>query len=465
MSISSSLYTGMSSLFCLSDKLGTIGDNIANVNATGFRAGQISFEDTLIEATNTGGVRLSPEGIKSDFSTQGSAQPSDIATNMAITGEGFFILSDPQVTGATYYTRAGEFSFDSDGYLANTRGKIVQGYQIDALGTEQTALTDIQLTLSTPAATLWDPTPVPRLVADPIASTKLTLNINADARSLEHSAGGLFGEWDATQAEPMDATAYELRSLQDIYDSAGAQHSIAIFFDKTAVDKTWEYLITSPPDVPGPPATDGILGRGAITFNSNGYIEDMTLETGSGWAAVAPNANGYLAFQTPFVGAASIELDLGVSNTAGSWLYAGQTSTQFGYGSYTKFSDTDGYAEGDLVRFAVSTDGVINASFDNGVNRDLYRVGLANSNDPASHFKRIGYSLYQADLESAALIISDRPGLAGLGKIMGSSLETSNVDIAEQFGDLIFTQRAFQANSKSMVAADEMLKTLIGLKR
>lgn len=459
MSISSSLYTGMSSLFCYSDKLGTIGDNIANVNTTGFRAGQVSFEDILVEATNTGSVRLSPGGVKSDFAAEGSVQPSHIATNMAITGEGFFILSDPQVTGATYYTRAGEFSFDSEGYLANPQGKVVQGYQIDAQGTEQTALSDIQLTLTTPAATLWDPDPAPRLVADPMASTRLTLNINADARSQEHSAGGLSGQWDATQAEPMDATAYELRSLQDIFDSAGARHSIEIFFDKTAVDNTWEYLITSLPDAPVN-ATDGILGEGTITFNGNGYIEDMTL---TGMAA--PNANGYLAFQTPFAGAASVELDLGVSNTAGSWQYASQTSTQFGYGSYTMFSDTDGYAAGDLKGFSVSTDGVVNASFDNGINLDLYRVGLANSNDPGSHFKRIGYSLYQADTESAALITSDRPGIAGLGRILGSSLETSNVDIAGQFGELIFTQRAFQANSKSMVAADEMLKTLIGLKR
>lgn len=450
----------MSSLFCLSDKLGTIGDNIANVNATGFRAGQISFEDTLIEATNTGGVRLSPGGVKSDFAVEGSTQSSHIATNMAITGEGFFILSDPQVAGATYYTRAGEFSFDSEGYLANPQGKVAQGYQIDALGNEQATLSDIQLTLTTPAATLWDPDPVPRLVADPMASTKLTLNINVDARSIDHSVGGLSVPWDATQAEPMAATAYELRVLQDIYDSAGARHSIAIFFDKTAGANTWEYLITAPPDVPAAAKADGILGEGTVTFNSGGNIEDMTL---TGMAA--PNANGYFTFGTSFAGATSIELDLGASYTAGSWQYAGLTSTQFDYGSYTKFTDTDGYAAGDLKGFSVSTDGVINAGFDNGVNLNLYRVGLANSNDPASHFKRVGYSLYQADPESVALITSDKPGLAGLGKIMGSSLETSNVDIAEQFGDLIFTQRAFQANSKSMVAADEMLKTLIALKR
>ena len=170
MSISSSLYTGMSSLFCYSDKLGTIGDNIANVNTTGFRAGQVSFEDILVEATNTGSVRLSPAGIKSDFSEEGAIQSSRIATNMAITGEGLFILSDPDATGATYYTRAGEFSFNSDGNLVNPRGYTVQGYQFDATGTEGTLLGDIQLNLTTPAATLWNPTPVPRLVSAPSAS-------------------------------------------------------------------------------------------------------------------------------------------------------------------------------------------------------------------------------------------------------------------------------------------------------
>ena len=466
MSISSSLYTGMSSLFCLGDKLGTIGDNLANTNTTGFRANRVSFEDILFEATQAGGVRLSPAGVKSDFSAEGSAQFSRIATNMAITGEGLFILRDPDATGAAYYTRAGEFSFNSEGYLVNPRGYVVQGYQFDAQGTELTGLGDIQFNLTTPAATLWDPNPVPEFVSDPMASTRLKLNTNVDAGSIEHSSGGLFSQWDATNAEPMSSSAYELRSSQDIYDDSGATHIIEFFFDKTSTDGTWEYLVTTPPAGPGAAADEGVLARGTLTFGNDGIIESMSMENyqGGAWAAGTPDSNGYLAFETPFSGAANIELDLGISYTAGFWQYAGQTSTQFGIGSYTRFSTADGYGEGDLNNFSVTSEGIIRANFNNGVTSDLFRVGLANSNDPSSHFKRIGYSLFQADPESAALITSDRPGRAGLGKIMGSSLETSNVDMAEQFGDLIFTQRAFQANSKSMVAADEMLKTLIALK-
>ncbi len=457
MSISSSLYTGMSSLFALEEKLGTIGDNLANINTTGFRANQVSFEDILFEATNSGSVRLSPAGIKSDFSEEGAVQISRIATNMAITGEGLFILSDPDATGAAYYTRAGEFSYNSEGYLVNPRGYIVQGYQFDAQGTEGTALTDIQLNLTMPAPTIWSPTPVPRLVSLPSASTRLTLNTNIDAGSTDHPPGGLSLAWDARNAVPMGLGAYELRSAQDIYDDASVTHTIELFFAKTSAN-TWEYLITAPPAVPGATKAEGVLDQGTLTFGTDGILASMTMAGGT-------LSNEYLAFSTGFSGAANIELDLGINYTDGSWQPTPRASTQFGHGSYTIFSKTDGYGEGDFTNFSVTSEGIIRAGFNNGVNSDLFRVGLANSNDPASHFKRIGYSLYQADPDSAALITSDKPGSAGLGKIMGSSLETSNVDMAEQFGDLIFTQRAFQANSKSMIAADEMLKTLIALKR
>lgn len=465
MSISSSFYTGMSSFFCLGDKLGTLGDNLANVNTTGFRAGQVSFEDMLIEATNTGGVKLSPSGINSDFS-EGTIQPSTISTNMAITGNGFFMLRDAQDSGATYYTRAGEFSFTADGYLVNPRGYVVQGYQIDSQGTVGTTLADIQLPLTTPQPTILNPDPVPRLVSPPTATTSLTLITNVDARSEEHSSSGLFGQWNATNTEPISVDAYELETSQEIFDDAGAKHTVSIFFDKTSLDNVWEYLITAPPAGLGATPTEGVLARGTITYNFDGIIEDMSLENyqGGAWAADTPNANGYFSFQTPFTGVTSVEINLGTKYVNGFWQRAGQTSTQYGYSSYTISSNTDGNGEGDLSLFSVSSDGVVQASFNNGVTSDLFQVGLANSNDPCSHFRRIGYSLYQATPEGAGAIITDTPGNSGLGKIMGSSLENSNVDMAAQFGDLIFTQRAFQANSKSITAADEMLKTLIALK-
>ncbi len=467
MSISSSLYTGMSSLFCLGDKMGTLGDNIANVNTTGFKASQLSFEDILFEATNTGGVRLSPTGIKSDFS-EGSIQSDDISTHMAISGDGFFILRDSEDTSSTYYTRAGEFSFDSEGYLVNPTGHIVQGYQFNSDGTEGTTLADIQLQLTTPAPTIYDSDPSPRLVSTPKASTRLTLISNLDANGLDNSLAGLFDNWDGTQEEPISSNYYEYRVKQDIYDSSGDRHSIVVYYDRMSQDNTWEYLITSLPQGGGTNVDDGVCAKGTITFNSNGYISDMTQDNynAGAWIAYDPNdnVNGYLTF-TPFAGAGNIEFDMGTRFVNGYWQNDDtNTTTQHAYESYTTGLKTDGYGENDLTGFSISSEGIIRADFENGVTTDVFRVGLANSMDPSSSLRRIGSTLYQVDPESGGLI-TDNPGSSDLGSIIGSSLETSNVDLVEQFGDLILTQRTFQANSKSMVTADEMLKTLIALKR
>lgn len=464
MSISSTLYTGMSSLFCLGDKIGTIGDNIANINTTGFKANQVNFEDILFEATHTGGVRITDAGVTSNFSVQGSVQASNIATNMAISGDGFFILRDSEDTNSTYYTRAGEFYFDADNertepesYLINPGGYRVQGYKFDNNGTEETALTDIRLELTAPDPTEDNPEPVLRLISTPKASTRLTLISNLDANGQDNSPGGLFDNWDGTQEEPISSSHYEHRADQDIYDSSGDRHSIAVYYDKTGTDNIWEYLITFTPEQAGTASDYGVLARGTITFDGSGYINYMSMEN------TTPNDNGYLAFQTPFAG--NIEFDMGVQFINDYWQPEFTTTTQFGCASYTKTSNTDGYGESDLMGFSISSDGIIRANFENGIISDLFRVGLADSTDPSSRLRRIGSTLYQeVDSESGGLI-TDIPGSSGLGTIIGSSLETSNVDLAEQFGDLIFTQRAFQANSKGMITADEMLKTLVALKR
>lgn len=459
MSISSSMYTSMSSLFCLEKKMAVLGDNIANVSTTGFRGSRVSFEDVLSQATGAGGVRLNPAGSTSDFSKEGSTEASNTATHMAISGDGFFILRDPEDTSSTYYTRAGEFSFDSEGYLVNPGGHIVQGYEFSDQGTEGTTLADIQLELTTDPIVAYyddDGNPVyytddendqtdPRLVSPPSPSTRLTMISNVDARSQDNSPGGLLSSWDGTE---IDSENYELRAEHYIYDSSGDTHSIEVYYDRDIAqgDNVWEYLITSEGQV---------LATGDITFDSYGYINAM-----SG----TPDDNGYITFQTPFAGAGTIEFDVGVRYVDGLWLRNTQTTTQFGYGSHTKNSNTDGYGEGDLIDFSVTSDGIIRARFDNSVISDLFRVGLAKSIDPSSRLRRIGSTLFQAHSQNADLIVGS-PGSAGLGSIIGNSLETSNVELVEQFGELIFTQRALQANAKGIVAADEMIKTIMELKR
>jgi len=318
----------MSSLLCLGDKINTLGDNIANVDTTGFRANQSNFEDILFESTQSGGVRFNKNGVTSNFSSEGSMQSSPVATHMAISGDGFFILTDEDDAGSTYYTRAGEFSFDSEGYLRNPMGYIVQGRQFGSDGSEGTSLTDIQLNLTAPPATVENPDPVERLVSTPSASTKLTLITNVDARSQDNSPAaddwGLFTNWDATNAEPISLSDYGHRADHYLYDDAGDRHSIAVYYDKTSQDGVWEYLVTAPPEDPlTANPTDGVLARGTITYNGYGYIADMTLQNyqgGSSWSAdLTPNSDGYLAFATPFSGAASVELDMGAKEVSGTW--------------------------------------------------------------------------------------------------------------------------------------------------
>ena len=198
---------------------------------------------------------------------------------------------------------------------------------------------------------------------------------------------------------------------------------------------------------------------GRIVIPGDTYSTDA-----GGWVAGTLSDDGFPVLRTPFEGAESIELDMGVTYVSGAWQNEGQTATQFGYGSYTTFSNADGNGEGGVLDFSISTDGIIRANFDNGVISDLYRVALSDFINPYG-IRRMGSSLYQADPSGSGNLITGSPGSSGLGMITGSSLERSNVDLTEQFGELIFTQRAYQANAKGIVAADEMLKTLVALKR
>jgi flagellar hook protein FlgE len=266
---------------------------------------------------------------------------------------------------------------------------------------------------------------------------------------------------------PIISDNYELRAEHQIYDSSGDRHSIEVYYDRTPLDSTWEYLVTSAPEPTGAAPKDGVLARGTITFDSYGYINAMNIENyqGGGWTPGTPNDNGYLTFQTPDAGAGTIELDVGVRYVNGNWLRDALTTTQFAYGSYTRSSNTDGYGEGSLIDFSVTSFGIIRARFDNGAISDLFRVGLANCADPSSRLRRVGSTLYQADSVDSGELITGAPGSSSLGMITANCLEKSNVDLPGQFGELIFAQRALQANAKGIVAADEMVKTILGLQR
>ncbi|MFW6148130.1 MAG: flagellar hook-basal body complex protein, partial [Thermodesulfobacteriota bacterium] len=287
MSLSSSLFSGISGLNTLGNAMTVIGDNIANVNTVGFKASRVTFQDVLSQgvATTSGTAQVGRGTSLADISSsfaQGSFESTDSTTDLAIGGEGFFVVRDPHSEENAYYTRAGNFRFDQDGNFINPGGYIVRGWGLDPdTGEDQGSITDIKLQSFT---------------SSPKATDKVTVIANLDADGTNNSAGSdekLSSKWDATKDPVLGEQAYEYQSTVQVYDSLGTTHDITIYYDKADSDLMYEYIVTCNPDEDGrgcDPSVDtgaGMLARGTITFSENGNITGMTMsrfdDSGGDW--------------------------------------------------------------------------------------------------------------------------------------------------------------------------------------
>ncbi len=293
MGISSSLYSSISGLSTLGNSMSVIGDNVSNVNTIAFKSSRATFQDVLSQQVSTAagssqigrGVTLSAvDGIFA----QGSFESSSTPTDMAIGGDGFFMLREASSSEADNYSRAGEFRFDKEGYLVNPAGYFVQGWGLDATtGERQGTIGDISLGKSTP----------------PVATTHVDAIVNVDSREKnETTEVRLFDGWDGRNAAavnptpPISATNYEYSSALKVYDSVGASHDITIYFDRTTKDNQWEFLVTADPteDMRALSAADqliyspdtrynylnhkgaGALMYGVIDFSTSGDINNIS---------------------------------------------------------------------------------------------------------------------------------------------------------------------------------------------
>jgi flagellar hook protein FlgE len=481
MSLSSSLFSGISGLSTLGNAMQIIGDNIANVNTVGFKSSRVTFQDVLSQtvATTSGSAQVGRGSSLADISStfsQGSFESTDSATDLAIGGEGFFVVRDPNNANNEYYTRAGEFRFDKDGNFVNPAGYIVRGWALDpSTGQDYGSMTDITLSSFT---------------SSPAETDMMTVitNLNSDATS---QTATLETAWDGSAPTPIASTAYEYQTTVKIYDSLGSTHDVTVYYDRTATDGQWEYIVTCNPEedartgavVTGTPTEGaGLLARGTINFvTGSGTISDMTMqrfdpEAASGdWSDVSaannwltaetPDTNGYLPFQPEFITGSpmSVELNIGCRNDGTSWVPASLSSSQFSSASTTVFQSADGYGAGDLQSISVDTDGVITGQYSNGQVLPLYRVALAKFQNNDGLFK-VGGNLWR-ETRLSGDPITGTPGSNGTGNISANSLEQSNVDIANELVKMITTQRGFQANSKIITVTDQMLADLINIKR
>ncbi len=501
MSISSSLFSGISGLSTNGNAMSVIGDNIANVNTIGFKSSRTTFQDVLAQsvATSAGTAQIGRGAALSAIDTlfqQGSFESTSSATDLAIGGNGFFIVS-PQDSETEYYTRAGQFRFDADGFFINPEGYVARGWVLDDTGNDVGTLQDVRLSAFT---------------SPPEPTEAVTAITNLNSEDLSNS-DSLFDAWDATQTEPIGDAAYGYQTAIRVYDALGNSHDITIIYDKMsaaseyddgAVDlnNSWEYIVTCAPGddlragMAGTTA-QGVLMRGTATFDSqSGSLENLSafVFDGAGdptdpanWTrATSFSPDGYPQFTAQFVSGVDqvISAEFGTRSTNGAWTGGGTTvadvvggatlpvstwepqaltSTQYASSSTTVYQTQNGYGTGFLESISVGTDGIMTGHYSNGQILNLYRVGLAKFNNQQALFK-VGGNLWSATRESGDAI-TGHPGENGLGRIAPNSLEQSNVDIAAEFVKMITTERGFQANSRIITTVDNMLQELINLKR
>ncbi len=505
MGISSSLFSGISGLSTNGNAMSVIGDNIANVNTIGFKSSRTTFEDVLSQSVSTasGSAQIGRGTTLSDVDTlfqQGSFESTSNATDLAIGGNGFFMVS-PKTSETNYFTRAGQFRFDADGFFVNPTGYVAQGWALDDQGNDTGTLVDIVLN---------DFTSAPQPTNAVTAVTNLNSQDNSNSTSL-------FGTWNATNTEPIGDSSYGYQTAIRLYDSLGNSHDVTVYYDKMStaseyydasgtqdVDNMWEYIVSSNPtedmraDFSGENA-QGVLMRGTLTYNSSsGALSDMSSyvyannggdpDLAANWVPATFSTDGYPQATAQFVPGVdqTVQLQFGIRNTGTAWTAGGAanvgavaggalgsmlatsepqalTSTQYASSSTTVYQTQDGYGTGFLENVSVDTDGVMVGHYSNGQILYLYRVGLAKFNNSQA-LNKVGGNLWSATRDSGDAI-TGHPGENGLGSISPNSLEQSNVDIATEFVKMITTQRGYQANSRIITTTDEMLQELINLKR
>jgi flagellar hook protein FlgE len=429
MSILQTLNTGATGLQSNGEALGVVSDNIANANTIGFKRSRADFQDMVATASKSqtsqvgGGSHVAK--VQSMWS-QGAMLGTGSSTDLALSGDGFFVVNGTAsgITG-NFYTRAGQFNLDKDGFVTNVDGLKLQGYPADGHGQIMGTLGDLRV----------GPTALPAA-----ATSAVKLGVNLDSRNAIPAAA----------FDPLNAgVTSNFSSPVTLYDSLGNAHQSTVYFAKTA-DGAFDWHAT----VDGGDINGGTKGTpfegasGTLTFGTNGELLDSVTNS-STWDFAGATAGQTVSF------------DFGTSVAAGGTGLDGTTSNA----SSSNVSSTtqDGFAAGAVTGISVSATGTVTGSFTNGQRRTLGQVAVANFKSDDG-LQRASQGLYaQTDASGEALMGTASTG--GRGAIASGNLEQSNVDMGAEFVDLISFQRGFSANAKVIQTADQMYGELVDLKR
>jgi len=428
-----SFRTSLSGLDAASTDLSVIGNNIANASTNGFKESRAEFVDVFATtfsgvSSNTPGSGVRVAKVAQQFA-QGNVEFTSSNLDLAINGEGFFILDDD---GSSAYTRAGAFSTDRDGYVVDSSGRQLQVFSPNTNGTFNTgSLTSLQLVTSdsAPKATT-DITAVLNLDATQAIPTT-TPFLETDANTFNHSTSTTVFD---SLGNGFPATMYYVAS-----DPTNNEWQVHTYVDGAKIVPTG-VVPSTPPAVPNDFFTIG--------FDSLGGFEDITPS-----GAAGPITGTGIAFTGFPIGNGSANLDL-------TFNYG--DTTQFGGDFAVNALSQDGFASGRLSGLDIDPTGVVFARFTNGQSNALGQVGLA-SFASTGGLRQLGNTSWTETFASGDRVLGS-PGTAGLGSIQSGALEASNVDIAAQLVSLITSQRNFQANAQAITTQNEIQQAIINIR-
>jgi flagellar hook protein FlgE len=424
---------GLAGLNAFSSWLGVIGNNLANINTIGYKSSTVSFQDLVSQTVSGTGSNPMQVGLGvvmgqiSPVFSQGAIETTRESTNAAIQGGGFFVVNG---ASGESYTRAGNFAFNSDGVLVTTDGCRVQGW------TTSNGAGGILATGPT-----GDITVTPGALRQPVATTSFTTMSNLNA------------------AAEVTVPATTFTTSVQMYDSIGESHVMTATYTRTAAG--WDFKI----EVPGADVTGGTAGtpfavlNGSLTFDATGKLATFIPTAPATGGGTAP-AIADVAFVTPTWtnGAAANSLTWDIVNAAGTTAITGYAAA-----SATSSISQNGGPAGMLDNISISADGTIQATFGSGQSVAVGQLALASFNNPKGLTKQ-GSNRY-TESQSAGTANVGTAGTGGRGTLIGSAIEGSNVDIAQEFTAMILAQRGYQANSKTITVSDEMLVETLNLKR
>ena len=472
-----SMYSGVSGLRAHQLKMDTIGNNIANVNTVGYKSQRVTFQEVFNQTLKGAGSAQAGKGGTNPqqvglgisvssidtFQVRGAVQRTDNNTDLAINGDGFFMLSNDASGLNRSYTRAGNFSLDEAGNLVAANGYRVMGYMADPItGTMKSNLEGIVVSKADAVAAK--------------ASGYMTMEGNLDNTLTKADASPIYTAYNST-ATPVTYDTLDFgkaktwETTSTVYDSLGGQHNIKYTFVRgldsnaattTATDSDWNVFIKDMDT-----KSYFMVGGGTPTGE----------ETGPGGLGSTTNPND-LGYHLKYTNAGVLNTDVATGGATGKFTINvaaknGSSATKldidlskltaFANDSNAAVTGKDGYPQGSLDTFSIGPTGEVNGVFTNGQSKVIGRIATAAFKNPAG-LEKTSENMFQGTPNSGEPIVG-LPGSGGLGSLNPGSLEMSNVDLSREFSDMITTQRGFQANSRIITTSDEMLQELVNLKR